>query len=63
MRLPERGRGQSTVPPELRLRVTSREFDVLTLGADGLITPEIAERLFLSPRTVEHHIASLLARW
>ena len=58
-----RGRGRSTVPPALRrLGITSRELDVLTLVAGGLSTREIAARLFLSPRTVEHHLASLLSR-
>ena len=58
-----RGRGRSTVPPALRrLGITSRELDVLALVADALPTREIAARLFLSPRTVEHHVASLLAR-
>jgi len=58
-----RGRGRSTVPPALRrLGITSRELDVLALVAAALPTREIADRLFLSPRTVEHHVASLLAR-
>jgi DNA-binding CsgD family transcriptional regulator len=58
-----RGRGRSSVPPALRrLGITSRELDVLALVADDLPTREIAARLFLSPRTVEHHVASLLAR-
>jgi DNA-binding CsgD family transcriptional regulator/RecA/RadA recombinase len=58
-----RGRGTSQVPVELRaLGVTSREMDVLTLIVDGLTNREIADRLFLSPRTVETHVANLLAK-
>jgi DNA-binding CsgD family transcriptional regulator len=58
-----RGRGESEVPARLRaMGVTSREHDVLQLVAEGLSTREIASRLFLSPRTVEHHLASLFAR-
>jgi DNA-binding CsgD family transcriptional regulator len=58
-----RGRGQSTVPPALRrLGITSRELDVLALVAGGLSTRDIAARLFLSPRTVEHHLARLMTR-
>jgi DNA-binding NarL/FixJ family response regulator len=61
--VPRRGRGHSAVPPALRRRgITSREVDVLALVAEGLPTREIAARLVLSPRTVEHHVASLLAR-
>ena len=60
---PRRGRGDSEVPPGLRaLGVTSRELDVLRLVRDGLSNREIAGRLHLSPRTVEHHIARLLRR-
>jgi DNA-binding CsgD family transcriptional regulator len=62
-KLPRRGRGDSIVPAGLRaLGVTSRECDVLRQLATGLSNREIGERLFLSPRTVEHHVASLLAR-
>jgi DNA-binding NarL/FixJ family response regulator len=35
---------------------------VLRLAAQGLGNREIAERMFLSPRTVEKHVASLLAK-
>ena len=58
-----RGRGATPVPPALRAAgVTSREMDVLVLVADGLSNAEVAERLFLSPRTVETHVANLLAK-
>jgi DNA-binding CsgD family transcriptional regulator len=62
-RVPRRGRGDSAVPPHLRAAgVTSREMDVLGLVAQGLGNAQIAERLFLSPRTVETHVANLLAK-
>jgi DNA-binding CsgD family transcriptional regulator/tetratricopeptide (TPR) repeat protein len=58
-----RGRGESVVPARLRaLGVTSRELDVLKLVVDGLSNREIAARLYLSPRTVENHVATLLRR-
>jgi DNA-binding CsgD family transcriptional regulator len=58
-----RGRGRSPVPSSLhRLGVTSREMDVLRLVADGLTNAEIAERLFLSPRTVKGYVEQLLAK-
>jgi DNA-binding CsgD family transcriptional regulator len=57
------GRGGATVPPQLRaLGVTSREMDVLTLVAEGRTNGQIAGQLFLSPRTVETHVARLLAK-
>jgi len=58
-----RGRGDTPVPEALRaVGVTSREMDVLYLLAQGLTNAEIAERLFLSPRTVDSHVAGLLAK-
>jgi DNA-binding CsgD family transcriptional regulator len=58
-----RGRGNASVPPPLRaVGVTSREMDVLTLLREGLTNAEIASRLYLSTRTVETHVAHLLAK-
>ena len=42
--------------------MTTREADVLALVAEGRANREIAERLFLSPRTVEKHVERLLTK-
>ena len=42
--------------------LTQRELEVLVLVAEGLRNPEIAERLYLSPKTVSHHLSTILAK-
>jgi len=42
--------------------LTAREVDVLKLVAEGLRNADIADRLFVSPRTVDHHVAALLRK-
>ena len=58
-----RGRSSTPVPPELRaMGVTAREAEVLGQVVDGLTNAEVARRLHLSVRTVDHHVANLLAK-
>ncbi|MBL8775458.1 MAG: response regulator transcription factor [Acidimicrobiales bacterium] len=45
-------------PDEERV-VTRREEEVLQLIADGCSTPEVAERLYISQKTVKNHLASI----
>jgi DNA-binding CsgD family transcriptional regulator/tetratricopeptide (TPR) repeat protein len=42
--------------------LTSRQVEVLGLMADGLSNAEIADRLFISPKTVDHHVSAILAK-
>ncbi len=58
-----RRRGDTRVPPALRaLGITAREVEVLGLVTQGMTNAQVAERLYLSPRTVDTHVASLLAK-
>jgi DNA-binding CsgD family transcriptional regulator len=61
--VPRPGRGDTPVPPALRaVGVTSREVDVLQLMGEGLTNTAIAQRLVLSPRTIETHVANLVTK-
>ncbi len=42
--------------------LTARQLEVLALLAGGLTNAEIADRLVVSPRTAEHHVAAVLTK-
>src|SRR5207249_10590311 len=42
--------------------LTGRQLEVLSLLAGGLTNAEIADRLVVSQRTAEHHVAAVLAK-
>lgn len=44
------------------VKLSTREAEVLELVMEGLSTAEIADKLFISPRTVETHRSNLLAK-
>jgi len=54
---------RSAVPPHLaRLGITARETEILRLVNAGLSNAEISHRLFISTRTVESHVSSMLQK-
>jgi DNA-binding CsgD family transcriptional regulator len=64
-----RAQGVRAIPrgPNARTRanpaqLTARELEILPLLAAGRRNAEIAERLYLSPKTVEHHIGHILTK-
>lgn len=42
--------------------LTQREAEILTLLGEGLRNAQIAERLFLTPKTVSHHLSAIYAK-
>ncbi len=54
--IPGRTAGKPSEP------LTPREAEVFGLLAHGLTNREIAERLFISPKTAEHHVSRILGR-
>jgi DNA-binding CsgD family transcriptional regulator len=66
-RLRERGarglpRGPRTATRQNPANLTPRELEVLTLVAEGLHNREIADRLFVSVKTVDRHVSALLRK-
>src|ERR1700676_901942 len=43
-------------------QLSSREFEIVRLIADGLSNREIGRRLMLSEKTVKHHVSHILAK-
>ena len=55
-------RGPRSATRENPFGLTPRQMEVLALLAEGLTNTEIAARLHLSPKTVDHHVSAVLGK-
>ncbi len=42
--------------------LTNREIEVLRLLREGLTNAELAQHLFISAKTVDHHVSAILSK-
>ncbi|HWT24356.1 MAG TPA: AAA family ATPase [Solirubrobacteraceae bacterium] len=64
-----RVRGVADIPARRRTTtlanpagLTARQLEVLRLLDEGLTNAELAERLFISPKTADHHVSAILGK-
>jgi DNA-binding NarL/FixJ family response regulator len=55
-------RGKSRTTRDHAAGLTASQAEVLQLLDEGLSNTEIADRLFVSPRTIENHVSAVLAK-
>lgn len=55
-------RGPRRVTRASPVGLTERETEILRLLAEGLPNADIARQLYLSPKTVQHHVSSVLSK-
>ena len=57
--VPQRRRTSTLANPS---GLTNRQLDVAKLVARGLTNAEIAQRLYISPKTADHHVSAVLTK-
>jgi DNA-binding NarL/FixJ family response regulator len=55
-------RGPRATTRQNRFGLTRREIEILGCLAEGLSNSRIGARLHVSPKTVDHHVSSVLAK-
>jgi two-component system, NarL family, response regulator LiaR len=62
LRADQQEAAEEAMPEQGRADLSERELEVLKLLAAGKDNSEIAQELFISPKTVKNHISSILAK-
>ncbi len=57
--MPQRPRASTRANPA---GLTNRQLDVARLVARGFTNAEIAARLYISPKTADHHVSAVLTK-
>lgn len=55
-------RGPNRATANNPAQLTSRQLEVLGLLAEGMTNAEIAARLYITPKTAEHHVSAILGK-
>ena len=55
-------RGPRATTQENPFQLTNRQLEILTLLTENLTNAEIAARLHISPKTVDHHVSAVLGK-
>ena len=58
----EMAKVDTSKPSSGKANLTTREIEILTLIAQGLTTKDIAEQLYISPKTVNNHRTNILTK-
>jgi NarL family two-component system response regulator LiaR len=56
------GKSQESVEPVQSIELSERETEILKLAAQGLSNQEVADKLFLSRRTIQAHLANIFRK-
>jgi DNA-binding NarL/FixJ family response regulator len=56
------GQQVSETPASLVSGLTNRELEVLTLAAEGLANKQIAQRLWVTPKTIKFHLSNVFRK-
>jgi DNA-binding CsgD family transcriptional regulator/tetratricopeptide (TPR) repeat protein len=62
LRIAPASAGAAADRPSLRIRLTDRELEVLSLVAEGRSNGQIAAALYISPKTASVHVSNILAK-